>query len=150
MYANVHMAATRGRLVKLLLRGGKLEWQEMKLWWTSLAGLLVGAAAPGAEPAVRLPEGAERAQIGSYIRDHLQPLVDCYDQRERASAALKGRLVVRFDIEPNGDVANATAEGMPDKTLTDCVLAEVRLWQFDKPPAGVVLRVAYPILFKPG
>lgn len=118
--------------------------------WRNLAGLLVATAAAAAEPSVRLPEGPERAQIGSYIRDHMQPLVDCYDQRLRAVSTLRGRLIVRFDIEADGAVAKPAAEGMSDQPLVECVLAEVRLWQFEKPPAGVVLRVAYPILFKPG
>ncbi len=105
--------------------------------------------AASALPVTRLPEGPERIAIGSYIRQHMAPIVDCYDRRLTALPALKGRLVVRFDIEAGGGVARASAEGMSDRGLIDCVTTQVSGWKFEKPAPGVILRVAYPIVFNP-
>ncbi len=107
-------------------------------------------AEPGAaEPVARSPEGAERVAIGAYIRAHLQPLEECYDQRLTTQSTLRGRLVIRFDIESQGRATNASADGMSDRKLIDCVVAQILTWQFEKPPPGTRLRVAYPLLFQP-
>ncbi len=121
-----------------------LRWRS---WFAPAVALLCSAA--NAEPVVRLPEGAERVAIGGYIRDHMQPIVDCYDRRLAAAPALKGRLIIRFDIESHGEVARSSADGMTDGPLIDCVMAEVRGWRFATPPPGVVFRISYPVLFKP-
>jgi TonB family protein len=115
-----------------------------------------GKAAGGVEPAARAPDGAERVVIGEYIREHVKPLQDCYEQRLAADAnrktpgaTLSGKLIIRFDIQFDGKVSDATAAGMSDKALVDCVVAATEKWKFEPPAAGAKLRVAYPISFQP-
>jgi TonB family protein len=103
-------------------------------------------ASPGAE--VRVPDGTERQMIGETIRSQLTPLNDCYAIRLDKRPSLQGKLMLRFEIDPNGKVANPSANGIDDSALTTCVLERVAKWQFDKPAAGAVLRVTYPVLFK--
>jgi hypothetical protein len=117
----------------------------------AVAGSLHAADAPTA----RAPDGAERLSIGEYIREHAKPLQDCYDQRLSAEAARKnnaestlhGKLIIRFDIRDDGTVSDATASGISDRPLVDCVVSATSTWQFAKPAGGGRLRVAYPITF---
>lgn len=107
--------------------------------------LLLFASTVLAQP--RAPEGAEVVAIGAYIRAHLQPIDECYGQRLNSNAHLRGKLVLRFDIEVEGEVVNASADGMGDKPLVECVIGQVKAWHFDRPAAA--LRVAYPVIFQP-
>jgi len=106
---------------------------------------------PGAsERAPRSPVGVERMVIGEYIRGRMGPLQDCYSKRLNAVPSLQGKLIIRFDIGTDGSVIRASADGIPDRLLVDCVVAQILQWQFPKPASGVKLRVAYPLVFKPG
>lgn len=108
------------------------------------------AEEPGASgPAPRMPIGAERTIIGEYIREHVGPLQDCYTKRLHSDPLLQGKLIIRFDVGSDGNVIRASADGIPDRLLADCVVAQVLQWQFPKRPSGDRLRVAYPLLFKP-
>jgi len=115
---------------------------------TAVAAAEVPRPNAPAAPETRAPEGPERLVIGETIRSQLAPLNDCYGRRLERKPALQGKLVLRFEIEPDGRVANASANGIEDSGLVTCVLDRVAKWQFDKPAAGAVLRVTYPVLFK--
>jgi hypothetical protein len=115
----------------------------------ALFATIARADEPSQPAGTRAPDGAERVSIGETIRGQLDQLQGCYNQRLERVAALRGKLVLRFDIERDGKVGNATAEGMNDSWLIDCVLDQVHRWQFEKPAAGATLRVAYPVVFKP-
>lgn len=105
---------------------------------------------PGAAgPSPRMPIGEERTIIGGYIREHVGPLQECYTKRLHSDPQLQGKLVLRFDIGNDGIVIHPSAEGIPDRQLVDCVVAQVLQWQFPKRPSGDKLRVAYPLVFKP-
>jgi hypothetical protein len=101
---------------------------------------------PGSE--ARVPDGTERQMIGETIRSQLTPLNDCYARRLEQRPSLQGKLMLRFEIDPGGKVANPSANGIDDSGLLTCVLERVAKWQFDKPAGGAVLRVAYPVLFR--
>ncbi len=106
---------------------------------------------PGAsERAPPNPAGAERKIIGEYIRERVGPLRECYSKRLHAVPSLQGKLIIRFDIGSDGSVIRASADGIPDRLLVDCVVAQILQWQFPKPASGGKLRIAYPLVFKPG
>ena len=115
---------------------------------TTLLAIILASVHAFAEP--RAPEGAERVAIGNYVRAHMQPLDDCYDRRLATVPTLRGKLILRFEIASKGEVAEVSADGMQDAKLIECVVKQVKTWQFEGPPAGVTLRVAYPISFQPG
>ena len=110
------------------------------------AGALQAADAP---PPPRAPEAAERVAIGEYVRAHIAPVENCYARRLAINPLLRGKLTVRFDIASDGSVTNESATGMDDQALIDCVLGEIRRWQFPISIPGETLRVAYPLTFKP-
>jgi len=102
-----------------------------------------------AEPPVPVPVGEEKRAIGDYIQAHSDGVHDCYSDRIRTKPTLRGKIIVRFQIGPNGRVIGAIAEGIADSQLISCVVAEVRKWEFDKPASGGKLRANYPYVFKP-
>lgn len=120
---------------------------SMKLMVVAMFGL--ASAGAFADPTPRSPEGAERTVIGEYIRAHGPSITDCYNRRLDFKPKLGGRLILRFDIGSDGKVLGPTTDGIPDQPLSDCVVAETRTWLFPKPPPGEILRIAYPINFKP-
>jgi hypothetical protein len=115
------------------------------------AALLAAGAlhAADADPSPRAPDATERQWIGDYIREHVEPLEDCYARRLRYNGSLRGKLLIRFDIAGNGDVMKPTADGMNDSTLVECVVNRMATWKFSK-ASGSTLRVAYPLVFAPG
>lgn len=93
------------------------------------------------------PSGEERRLIGDHIRGQTREIDACYQRQERK--APRGKLVVRFDIGPNGRVIGATADGIDDRDLVLCVVNVVRSWTFARPRSSAKLRVAYPWIFPP-
>src|SRR5438876_6744347 len=93
-------------------------------------------AQPGDDERVRAPEADERQMIGEYVRAHLAPLRACYDRRTRVRPALQGRLMARFDIAASGKVDRASADGMQDRDLIDCVVGEIEKWEFSNRSGG--------------
>lgn len=97
------------------------------------------------------PVGEEKNAIGMYIRENTgerSPLQECYGRALEKRPTLQGKLVVRFDIGPNGKIIGANADGIQDRDLILCVVQVVRKWEFQKPQAGGKLRVAYPFKFE--
>jgi outer membrane biosynthesis protein TonB len=95
------------------------------------------------------PSGEERRLIGDHIRDHAHEIDACYAKRAQERKGLRGKLVTRFDIGPNGRVIGATADGIEDRELALCVVQVVRSWTFARPRSSAKLRVAYPWVFPP-
>ncbi|HET7785516.1 MAG TPA: AgmX/PglI C-terminal domain-containing protein [Myxococcales bacterium] len=114
-----------------------------------IAGAALAADEPSQPAGLRAPDGTERVAIGETIRSRLEPLRGCYNRRLERVSSLSGKLMLRFDIERDGKVAHATAEGINDSALVECVIDQVQRWQFLKPIAGATLRVVYPVVFKP-
>jgi outer membrane biosynthesis protein TonB len=93
------------------------------------------------------PSGEERRAIGDHIRDHTREVNGCYEKRLQERKGLRGKMIARFDIGPNGRVIGATADGMDDRELSLCVVKVVRAWTFVRPHSSAKLRVAYPWVF---
>ena len=63
--------------------------------------------------------------------------------------SLTGTVVTQFQISPQGVVQGATAAGMGDKGVEDCVAEAIRSIQFPKPKGGGFVNVRYPFIFQP-
>jgi outer membrane biosynthesis protein TonB len=129
---------------------GLLDSRRRRLIAFAVFRICTASPALAGQLATRSPQGGEVVSIGAYIRAHLTGIDECYGQRLNSNPLLRGRLMLRFDIGPQGEVANASADGLSDRKLIDCVLAQARTWRFEWPPAGTRLRVAYPVSFQPG
>ena len=89
-----------------------------------------------------------REMIRKRVRDRLPELEGVYADAIRRNPDLRGKLLVRFRIDPSGKVQSAEpADGsFADSAFVNAVLAKVRRWTFE-PPAGHTVEVLYPFVF---
>jgi TonB family protein len=89
-----------------------------------------------------------REMIRKRVRDRLPELEGVYTDAIRRTPDLRGKLLVRFRIDPSGRVQRAEpADGsFPDAAFVNAVLAKVRRWTFE-PLAGRTVEVLYPFVF---
>jgi protein TonB len=75
----------------------------------------------------------------------------CYDNALKRDATLGGKLVLRLTVEADGSVSETQVleDGLKSSEVLDCVLAQVKAWDFGAVPAG---RVSFrsPFVFTPG
>ncbi|HLU66870.1 MAG TPA: AgmX/PglI C-terminal domain-containing protein, partial [Kofleriaceae bacterium] len=87
--------------------------------------------------------------IRRYIRRKLPRIRNCYERELMVKQNLSGTVVVQFQISPQGVVQGATAGGMGDKSVENCVADAIRSIQFPKPKGGGFVNVRYPFIFQP-
>lgn len=89
-----------------------------------------------------------REMIRKRVRDRLPELEGVYADAIRRNPDLRGKLFVRFRIDPSGKVQRAEpADGsFPDAAFMNAVLDKVRRWTFE-PTAGRTVEVLYPFVF---
>lgn len=77
-------------------------------------------------------------KIREVVLAHNPAIQDCYRRQLKGNAALKGKVTVRFTINPLGYVVNAeiingvmTADGIPVMLpeMEDCILTKIRKWR---------------------
>jgi len=89
-----------------------------------------------------------RDMIRKRVREHLPELEALYSAAFRRDPAIRGKLMVRFRIDPSGRVVRAETGGSPlqDDTFVESVLTRIRGWTFD-PTDGRTVEVLYPFVF---
>ena len=89
-----------------------------------------------------------RDMIRKKVRGYLPELEAAYSAAIRRNPALKGKLIVRFRIDPSGKVPRVVPveSSFEDKDFMAVVLGKIRHWTFD-PPAGQTVEVLYPFVF---
>jgi outer membrane biosynthesis protein TonB len=89
-----------------------------------------------------------RDMIRKKVRGYLPELEAAYSAAIRRNPALKGKLIVRFRIDPSGKVPRAVPveSSFEDGDFIAVVLNKIRNWTFD-PPAGRTVEVLYPFVF---
>jgi TonB family protein len=106
-------------------------------------------ATPEAEGRRRIPpEGPRQPQwdaeaIQRVVNSHNAAIQDCYQQQLKKLPELRGRVIVRITIHPDGYVTDAEIVGasMRDNTVLECILRRIRNWgDFDpvEPSQGVI------------
>ena len=90
--------------------------------------------------------------IRRIVRAQSGDVRECYQQGLARTAGTKGRVVIRFTIEPTGTVgaADVVSSDLTDRDVAPCIANAVRRWSFPNPPAGDAVRVTYPFLLTPG
>jgi hypothetical protein len=98
------------------------------------------------------PEVTRRTWTGRrsprYIRDRLGAIRGCYERELKRNPALKGKVVVRFNITPAGRAGDVRIEEntLGSGEVASCITGLMRSWIFPfKPPDEVP--VQYPFLF---
>jgi hypothetical protein len=87
----------------------------------------------------------DMSPIRREIRVHMAQFRGCYERALLKNPKLEGRVTAKFSIIANGDVADASAEGMPE--INGCITDVVRTLKF---PAGYrkVIQINYPFEFR--
>lgn len=101
-------------------------------------------------PAIQVTEGRlDRAAIQRVLSSHMAEVQACYERALQRDPTLGGRIVIDFEIGPEGAVTDARqrASTMSTPQVAQCVLSLVRTWRFPAPASGPV-RVTYPFVFR--
>lgn len=101
-----------------------------------------GAGAGGA--------GRSYASIWEWTQRYLAGLRWAYNNELRSNPALRGVIVVRYEILPNGSVGDVTmvSSQLRDPSLEQSVLGQIRGWHYPPEPSGTVV-VTWPFSFLP-
>jgi TonB family protein len=89
-----------------------------------------------------------RDLIRKRVRGYLPELEGMYTEAIRRNPDLRGKLLVRFRIDPSGRIqrAESVEESFRDAVFVNAVLERVRGWTFD-PTVGRTVEVLYPFVF---
>jgi hypothetical protein len=76
---------------------------------------------------------------------------NCYERALVKNPNLEGKIVLSWDVELNGSVAEVEVESntLQDPEVTRCLSARPATWKFPKPVDGKPMRVSYPFVFSP-
>jgi len=114
---------------------------------------LVDAGEPAPEPAQTFTsEPTTGGQISNddvkkVMSAHIGKIQACYEDQLKANPKLAGRVIVKFTIEPKGNVSQADATGVSAE-VDKCIAAIVKTLKFPAPKGGAA-HVSYPFSFKP-
>lgn len=105
------------------------------------------ASVAGAKTLLGEPEAE---LIRTTVHAEYPAITRCYEAALGRSAALSGRVSVRFTIERSGEVtdAHAVCTSLPDRAAVACIVEQFRQMHFLPPPKDVV-EVVYPFSFSP-
>ncbi len=93
--------------------------------------------------------GLPKEVVQRIVRQNFGRFRLCYENGLRKNPKLAGKVTVKFDIDLSGSVANVTSTtDMTDKSVSTCVAKAFYGLSFPEPDGGVV-KVTYPISFKP-
>lgn len=89
-----------------------------------------------------------RDMIRKKVREYLPELEAAYSAAIRRNPGLKGKMLVRFRIDPSGNVRHAESVEFAarDSAFVTSILEKVGRWTFD-PTAGRTVEVLYPFVF---
>jgi len=89
-----------------------------------------------------------REMIRKRVRDHLPELEGIYTEAIRRNPDLRGKLVVRFRIDPSGKILRAEPAGddLRDPAFVNSIIEKIRTWTFE-PTGGRAVEILYPFLF---
>lgn len=89
-----------------------------------------------------------RDMIRRKVRGYLPELEAAYSAAYRRNPEVKGKLVVRFRLDPSGKVslAESVESSFQDRAFVAKVLQKIRGWTFE-PTGGRIVEVLYPFVF---
>lgn len=91
----------------------------------------------------------DKTIIRRYVRRQLDRIRYCYEKRLLARPTLTGTLTTHITIDATGHVVAATADGLGDREVEDCVAGVVKSIEFPTTGDGGVVQVNYPFSFVP-
>ncbi|MBI1861111.1 MAG: AgmX/PglI C-terminal domain-containing protein [Deltaproteobacteria bacterium] len=101
---------------------------------------------------IQILSGLSKEIINAVVKRHQSEIRACYDSALQRNPGTRGKVVLAFDIQPDGIVsmANVKESSVGDKALENCITSRIRSWRFPTPEAPVVTQVtAYPFYLSP-
>jgi hypothetical protein len=96
-----------------------------------------GGGPPDAAPAGGSIDGESLRKV---LRDHAGEIQKCYEQELAQDGLLEGKVTLRWTVQPDGSVSNASVDEagttLRNRKVQDCMLARVAGWRFPKPKGG--------------
>lgn len=102
---------------------------------------------------VQVLSGLSKDIINAVVARHRSEIRSCYESALQRNPGLRGKVVMAFNIQPNGIVSSASTKEstLGDASLENCIASKIKTWIFPKPEAPVVTEVsAYPFYLNPG
>jgi hypothetical protein len=99
---------------------------------------------------VRVKGALSKAIIRRVVRRHLNQVRYCYQRELQSKPDLYGRIMVRFMIVGNGQVASSNVQSstLNNVNVESCITGAVRRWLFPKPQGGGTVIVSYPFVLR--
>ncbi|MFO7565546.1 MAG: AgmX/PglI C-terminal domain-containing protein [Enhygromyxa sp.] len=90
-----------------------------------------------------------RDEIRMVVRAKLPQIRSCFEAGLASDPQLRGRVLLRFEIGPEGKAAKVEVEEdqLGQDSVTACLLEQLRSWQFPRPRDGRSIVILYPFSF---
>jgi len=98
-------------------------------------------------PSLERRPGLDATSIRNVVKSHMSEISTCYQRALKTQADLRGRLLVNWDVSPDGRVVSvvvAPAGPGSNHDLAACVDSAVQHWEF--PQGGSTVQVSYPFM----
>jgi tetratricopeptide (TPR) repeat protein len=110
-------------------------------------------AVPPTGATVKTPAGggSDRLQaIAAVIKQNRAGFRACFDKWSRAHAGVDGKVTLTFYLDPDGDIAQPSADekGFAAPEVASCIEELARTLKYPKSPSGKFTRFSYPFDFK--
>jgi TonB family protein len=89
--------------------------------------------------------------LARFIQRMKASIQRCYEKELKRDPSLKGRVLVRFNLKPDGRAGNVEVEESTLRSdgVSSCIITTIRGWKFPFQPSDEV-PVSYPFIFSPG
>ncbi len=115
-------------------------------------GATGGSSTAGSGSSGRSSGGEYRSSesLLGVVRRYAPGIQFCYDNELKKNPSVRGKLVVSLTVLPDGSVSDAiiVENSLKSKAVTDCVLSQIRGWQFPAIPQGTT-SFKTPFVFTP-
>ena len=120
-----------------------------------------GPSAPApadAKPAPAAANGKTETRtvevIQKIVKDHRQPVRDCYEKARKDLPSLQGDMMIHFVLDPDGKVKtielNQERSTLKNPDVVNCAIATIKSLTFPPSSRGMESVVNYPYNFMPG
>jgi hypothetical protein len=114
------------------------------------------AATSSGKPAPPDTKGEETRTldvIAKIVKDHRQPVRDCYDKAQKELPSLKGNMEIFFVLDPEGKVKkielNQQTSTLKSPAVVECAIKVIKGLDFPPSSRGMETTVNYPYNFNP-